>query len=358
MKKEAFIFIAIGSLGILLSVCSPKEDKNQVAEHFAVKRADLRDVISQIGEVQPIINIEVKSEASGRIKRIPVIEGQWVTKKDTLIVIDPTRLQTQRDKMDIGLKKSILQMNIAQRNYDHNVELMATGSITKNQLEDSKNDLEMRSLDYQQQLLELKEIDMELSKTVIVSPLEGVITNLYVKEGEIAVSATSGFQNGTAIATIADVSHLEVITQVGETDYIKIKPDQKVILRLETQESVSTTGTIRFVSLSAKKRPNEELGLFEVRVAIDSVIAGIAPGINMHSEFMILDKKNVLSVPFQCVSKEDQKMFVNKLVKGNNGKSTSEKVEVHTGLTDFKNYEIIDGVAEGDSVVFNVVISK
>jgi len=181
-----------------------------------------------------------------------------------------------------------------------------------------------------------------------------VITNLLVKEGEIAVSATSGFQSGTAIGTIADFAHLEVISQIGEIDYVNLKLGQKAVIKPEAVEGTQTYGSVSFISLSAKKASTDELGNFEVRISIDSLIRGVAPGINVNVEFLILEKNNVLGVPCSYVTKDapgEGTLLV--AVKDKSGQEKLESRAIKLGATDYKNYEVLSGVSEGETIVFH-----
>jgi len=348
MKK-----ILILILLFLLILCSFKDDnENKNVDTYKVKKITLKDVILQTGEVMPLVKVELKSEASGKIEKVYVKEGQRVKKGDKILDIDPFRLLTRKKKIDLALRKAEIQKNLAERNYQYALELREVGTISVKKLEDLKSTVELKTIDYQQQLLEVQDIKDQLRKTTIVSPMDGVVTKLDVDEGEIAVSATSGFQGGTNIGTIADISKLEIITKIGEVDYINLKKGQNVIIRLEAIENASTTGKIDFISLSAKKANANELGNFEVRVSIDSLIPGISPGINVNVEFVIMEKKDVLGVPYHYVQKRKGRYFVIKMVKID-GKDETKRIPIKVGKTDYKHYELLDGLKAGDKVVFS-----
>ncbi len=321
-----------------------------IAEDIPVKRVTISDAISQTGEVRPIVKVEVKSEASGRIEKISVKAGQQVKRNDTILRIDPSRLLFKKQQLDLSVKRSLIQRDLVHRDLQNAVELQQTGTIAENKVQDLRSQYDLAAISYEQQMLELKDITDQLGKTVVLAPMNGVITNLYVEEGEIAVSAVSGFQNGTAIATIADISSLEVVSQIGEVDYVHLKLGQRVIIRPEAIENARTSGKITFIALNAKKESNQELGSFEVRISVDEVIPGIAPGINVNVEFILKEKKDVLAVPFRCVQREGRKHYV--MMRGPGGKDDIVRREVEVGSTDYRNYEILSGLKEGDTVVY------
>lgn len=343
---------ATGAILLALCVCGKGDHKKPENEQFVVKKVHLHDVISQTGEVTPVVKVDLKSEASGKIKKIFVKEGQRVTRGQKILIIDPYKLNTHHKNAEILLQKAQIRKALSIRNYTEAKTLASLGTISDKILQDLRSQMQLDSLSCEQQLLEMDDILYQLSQTTVVSPLNGVLTELKVEEGEIATSATSGFQSGTALATIADISCLEVITKIGEVDYVHLKPGQQVLIKPAALENVTTTGIINFIALSAKKDGGNELGTFEVRISIDSLIPGLAPGINVNVEFVVLDLKDIIGIPCHYVKKQDGKQVVQILVDGDTAKEHYKPQPVTIGATDFKHYEIKKGLKEGDVVVF------
>ncbi|MBD3345501.1 MAG: efflux RND transporter periplasmic adaptor subunit [Chitinivibrionales bacterium] len=347
---KIFIFLPVFFL-LLLAGCGKKEVE-QSEERHTIKKVSLRDVMSQTGEVRPIIKAELKCEASGKIEKIYIKEGEQVKKGDTILVIDPLRLLYKRQRTELAVDQARIRKQKVKRNYDQAKELFGTGTVSEKQLVDLKSDFELAEIAYKQQMLELKDILDQLDETVVSAPMDGVVTALNVEEGEIAVSATTGFQSGTSIGTIADITKLEVISQIGEVDYVHLEKGQKVIIKPAAFEDKETEGTITFISLSAKKSGGDELGNFEVIISVDSIIPGIAPGINVNVEFILTEKKDIVGVPNHFVNKRRGKSFVYKVIPGGEGGETIERTPVELGSTDFRHYEVLSGLKPGDVVVF------
>jgi RND family efflux transporter MFP subunit len=328
--------------------------------------------------------VELKCEASGQIETVYVKEGQRVQKGDKILTIDPERLLLSKERLDLEAKEARIRQDIAEREYERALELIETGTIPQSRLDDLKSEYELKAIAYRKQLLQRKDIADQLKKTTVVSPMAGVLTHLNVEEGEIAVSATSGYQSGTAIGTVADISRLEVVTQIGEVDYIKLAQGQRVVIRPEAIEDAQTHGTIQFISLTAKKQGSDELGNFEVRISVDSLIPGVVPGVNVNVDFVVLEKKGVLAVPYHFVQKRGDRSIVLRPAgdedkegaegkrkpgpgremtgssgarrdegkKSPKGKHAFRPTRVTTGSTDFRHIEILSGLAEGDTVVY------
>lgn len=335
-------------LVLFFMYCQKKDTKSiDLSETYIVKKENLRDIITQTGVVSPIVKIELKSEASGKIEKIFVKEGQEVSKGDTILIIDPYRLTTQKEKLELSIRKSKLLYKAADRDLKNALELVATGSIASKKIQDLEMSRDLQEIDLKQQKLELDDIIDQLGKTIIRSPIHGVLTSLLVKEGEIAVSATGGLSAGTSIGTIADIRKLEVITNIGEIDYVHLSKGQNVVIKPEAIEGSDTKGTIDFIALSAKKDGNSDLSRFEVRVLIDSIIKGIAPGINVSVDFVVLDKKNIVSVPYHFVKRIGKESFVTKKIG-----DKRQQIKIVTGITDYKFFEVISGIHEGEEIVY------
>lgn len=339
------------AVGVLILSCGGKAKSEQgVGETAVAGPATLRDVISQTGEVRAVVNVDLKCEASGKIEKVFVREGERVAKGQKILEIDPQRLKRRKQQLMLDIEDATIRLGLAKRNYKNSSQLAEAGTVSRTTLEDLKSEYELKDIALRQKKLDLEDINEELDKTTVTAPMDGVITTLSVDEGEIAVSATSGYQGGTQIATISDINHLEVISQIGEVDYVHLSKGQTVGIRPEALEGVETRGTVDFISLTAKKKNNDELGTFEVRVAVDSVVAGLVPGVNVNVEFVVLEESVPVAVPFYMVKKGPRGRTV--AVIGSDGKIEHRKVEV--GRTDYKKYEIVSGVVAGEKVTLSV----
>lgn len=352
--EAALAGLLSGLLALVLSGCGSREKPEGKAEPHVVGRVDILDAITQTGEVTPVVKLELRTEASGRIEKLLVKEGQKVDAGDTLLTIDASRLIFRKEQLELAVRRAHIQRDKVSRDLEQARALAGTGTVSEKRIRDLESDLELAKISHRQERLELEDILEQLSKTVVTAPMSGVLTELGVEEGEIVVSATSGFQAGTVIGTLADISQLEVRSSVGEVDYVHLEPGMRVRIEPEARQGAATHGTITFIAQSAKKSKEEELGRFDVRISIDSLIGGIVPGINVRVEFVLQEKKAVLGVPYSMVLSRGNKHMVRKLVgKGAEGESgiEAEMIPVKVGITDFRNYEIVAGLAEGDKVL-------
>ncbi len=338
-------------LFLAIAGCSQKSEKEAAALKplvEQVRRVDLKDVISNTGVLEATIKVDLKSEASGRVDTLYVDEGTRLRKGQKILRINPERLLTQREKLNLRAQKAQLQFEAAKRDFDNASQLAEFGKIAANQVADLKNQFELGRISLDELRLELRDVEKELDNTLIRSPMDGVLVSLNVEEGEIVVSATGSNSGGTAIGSIADVSKLEVVTEIGEVDYPKVRIGMPAEVSMAADPGRITHGRVSFVSLAAKKQDNSQVSNFRIRIAIDSLLQGMVPGINVNVDLVLMEKMGVLGVPFTMVQQGRRKNAEAAIVMmADNRKPRTIKI----GETDYKYYEVLDGLKEGDRVM-------
>ena len=121
-------------LSLILAACGSRVNVDKLIQKETVKKGDLRDVITQTGEVQPIVKVELKCESSGRIDTLYVREGQILKKGQKILKIDPTQILTQKNRLDLELQKAQVQLDLAKRDYDNAKELFSAGTVSSQKL--------------------------------------------------------------------------------------------------------------------------------------------------------------------------------------------------------------------------------
>ncbi|MBC8096801.1 MAG: efflux RND transporter periplasmic adaptor subunit, partial [Akkermansiaceae bacterium] len=231
-----------------------------------------------------------------------------------------------------------------------------------------------------------KAID-DLSKTTILSPMEGTVSRLQSQLGE-RVLGTS-FNKGTEIMTIADLNEMEARVDIGEMDVVLIQPGQITHLEVDAFRDRKFTGIVSEIANSAKGTGSAALGgggsgggssqdatKFEVHVRIQEKET-LRPGMSVTAEIETRYRTNVLAVPIASLTtrppkkaEPDKTGATNSVATGTNApgekKSKETKqievvfvaegdharmVPVKSGISDDSYYEITQGLKEGDEVV-------
>lgn len=243
-----------------------------------VSRGDITVPISASGLIHANQVIEVKPEASGSIDEITVVEGDYVKKDAVLLRLDPQDEQraVDRAKADLDRTQAILvQSNVAVERAQQSIEnakqhvdeLEAQAEYTEfdvREIEENYKkgiitDLQLRDAHMRQRMLKAQvaaakiavrqaELQLDDSKaavisqqalvestqktwedaikrlndTTILAPADGIVTNVYVKQGMLVQSGTSSLTGGTALLNLADVSEKKVIARLDEADYGRV----------------------------------------------------------------------------------------------------------------------------------------
>lgn len=141
-----------------------------------------------------------------------------------------------------------------------------------------------------------------LDKTSIVSPINGVVTRLQVREGEMVVIGVQN-QPGTTLMTVSDLGEIDAEVKVAEADVLRLELDQPAAVTLEAMPGRAFTG--RVVEIGAGALPLEGTGAaareFRVVVRLDRPEPGLRPGLTCDAEITTSRRSDVLTVPLQSV---------------------------------------------------------
>lgn len=272
---------------------------------------------------------------------------QIETAKARVIQAKAALEQAKANEADIG---------ISQRDLEEARQSVKQAEAALKQAEANRKNIDLRKAEIQaaQAAIVRSQVardnaKVQLESTTVVAPRDGVVVIKYVEEGTIIPPGTSVFSEGTSIVQIADVSRMFVEVNVDEADIGKVKLDQEVRVRLESNPRAIIKGTVTRINPSAAASG----GVTQVKVRVEIIDPSgskdvkLLPGLNASCEFIISEKKDVLIVPMQAVQREDNKTYVEVMLSPNK----IEKREVKLGVTGNAGFELIEGLKEGEEVV-------
>ncbi len=272
---------------------------------------------------------------------------QIETAKARVIQAKAALEQAKANEADIG---------ISQRDLEEARQSVKQAEAALKQAEANRKNIDLRKAEIQaaQAAIVRSQVardnaKVQLESTTVVAPRDGVVVIKYVEEGTIIPPGTSVFSEGTSIVQIADVSRMFVEVNVDEADIGKVKLNQEVRVRLESNPRTIIKGTVTRINPSAAASG----GVTQVKVRVEIINPSeskdvkLLPGLNASCEFIISEKKDVLIVPMQAVQRENNKTYVEVMLSPNK----IEKREVKLGVTGNAGFEIIEGLKEGEEVV-------
>jgi HlyD family secretion protein len=186
---------------------------------------------------------------------------------------------------------------------------------------------------------------------VISAPVDGIILQKYVEEGQIIASGVSNVGGGTSIADIADMRNVYVEAGVDEIDIGKIAVAQRATVLSEAFPEHLYVGEV--VRIAPEARVEQNVTLFDVVVLVVNTDAKLKSGMNATVEIVIVDEPDALVIPAAALQEPNAERGAGRasrpapVVLGKNGGGYAPR-EIRIGRTDYRVVEVLDGLAEGE----------
>lgn len=306
---------------------------------------DLKTVVPASGEVLPLLSSIVKSEISGRIIKVPVVEGETVKRDQVLLELDRTSLETRLREAERNLEAENLRLEKSQRNYTRLKELFDREFVGEQEYLDAQTDLSLAQLNLEIAQTRLEDAAEDLSKTTIRAPHDGVITLMDVVEGQVISGATS-VSNGTNLLTIAQLNELYMEASINEVDVEKLEIGQSAFLRFDAIPDFEVEGEISVIAPSARR--DGDVRVFPVEVIFEVADNRVRPGISATVEIPIAAVDEAVSVLLSAVFNNDGASVV--YVQQPSG---WERQVVTVGINDLQHVEILSGLEAGETVALS-----
>lgn len=282
-----------------------------------VRKGTVTSTVRAPGRVQPETMVKISAYVPGRVERVAVQEGDRVRRGQFLLQLDDTEYRAQVKNAEAALQAARSNLRQAEASFaQSDAALKRKESLFEQKLvspeeldvarttrDSDKARLDARREDVAQSEASLTIARDRFSKTRYDSPIHGVVTQVGIEEGEIAVTGTMN-NPGTVILTVADLSVMKVEADVDETDvsYVRMGQTAKV-----TVDALPDTSLAGHVTKIANSPTIENTGLqeqetnFLVDVTIDVPPDRLRPGMTADVEVTTASKDSVILVPIQAV---------------------------------------------------------
>ena len=421
-KKLLWIIIGLVVLIVVLiglkkSGFIGKEEGIKVTSEKAITRTII-ETVNASGKVYPEIEVKVSPDISGEIVELNVNEGDSVTKGQVLARIYADIYLTQRDQVAAGVNQSKAQLSNSTASlvglkatldnlknvYERQKKLYNEKVVSRAEFEQSeqayltaqanynaaREGLKSSEASIQSAQAQLQKADKDLSRTVITSPMNGMISLMNVKKGERV--AGNSFNVGTEMMRVADMRSIEVRVDVGENDIPKVKIGDTAIVEVDAYTNRKFKGLVYKIAnpntgSAVSAASSAEVTNYKVHIRLlpdsykDLVGPGrgfpFRPGMSASADIQTRTKQTVLSVALNAVTtrdkngdasatgdKKDDKKPEAKETKSTSGDDGIEevvfvlqkdnkvkKVKVKTAIQDLNYIEILEGLKEGDEVI-------
>src|SRR5438552_10612061 len=208
---------------------------------------DIRFAVSAAGEIGPAEQVSVRPEIAGKILTLPVDIGDRIKRDSVLFTLDDQDLQTERSSKLIEIEAAKLQLEKARRDYERSKQLFADKLISQELFEDTRTQYELarNALERTEKALHL--IEYQLTKTKILAPFDCTVLTRPVSVGQ-AVSGSGGFNSGTEVLTIADLTKMIINAHVNQADVTRLKTGMEVEIQVDSVPGLTVRGVVERVA--------------------------------------------------------------------------------------------------------------
>jgi HlyD family secretion protein len=339
MKKIILIVVAVVLVGGVIGlnkIRAPESGKSllHVASPDALpvlitkpERQSITRIVQAPGEIEAVLEVEIRSEIPAKIEEMPVEEGDVVEAGQLLCQLndDEYSALVESGEATINrLKASIRQAEAeaAHCKYECNrrEQLAQDEAASDHELADYRTrllvaqaDVDVRKQSLAEAQAMLRRAHENLAKTVIASPIVGVVSQIHAKPGEVVVTGTMN-NPGTVIMVVTDLSQMQVRARVDETDVPQVKPDQPVDIFLPSDPQRAIPGRVLRVATSGTKQVGRDVVTFETLVLVDSDDSSVKPGMTANVEIRVAQKDDSLTVPVQAIVHRKRKDLPEELI--------------------------------------------
>lgn len=308
------------------------------------------------GKVQPRDEVLIKPQISGIVSAVCKEAGQSVRKGDIIATVKVVPEMGQLSSAESRV--SVAEIALAQTRREHNRTevLHERGVVSDEEYEQScatlaKAEEELRNARENMEIVKngITQRYKDLSNTQIRSTIDGMILDVPIKVGNSVIQANT-FNDGTTIATVADMTNMQFQGKVDETDVGKLRSGMPVRLTIGALQDVELDAELEYVAPKATE--DNGVIMFEVKAAV-SIPEGIfvRAGYSANASVMIENREGVLTLPESTVEFDGGKSYVQVLTSPEGSEEqTFERREVGVGLSDGIDMEITEGVGENDRV--------
>ncbi len=367
MKKFFKIFglvllgaIVLGTFYMLWNKSRPKVVRYEI---LAVDTASFEQTSVATGKVSPRDEVLIKPQISGIVSELKKEAGDLVRAGEVIAVVKVIPEMNALNAAESRVRVAQINLEQIEAAYERQKQLFEKGVVTREEMEKSEADYRKakEEVDNSQDNLDIVKEGIskkmaQMSNTQIRSTITGMILDVPVKVGNSVIQSNT-FNDGTTIATVANMNDMIFIGKIDETEVGRIHTGMPIKLTIGAIENQTFDALLEYISPQGV----EENGaiLFEIKAAAripDSVT--VRAGYSANAQIVLARARGVLSVPETAVQFSGDSTFVYLLKDSLDGKQNFEKQLIALGMSNGIQVEIKSGLTPGESVRGNELSDK
>jgi HlyD family secretion protein len=372
-----------GGFGIYSARSQAKSARGISTDDFDLRlgKSDVSDVqvsVNEVGTIEPLVKVDVKSPLSGKITDLLVREGVRVTRGQVLARVEPDVNQAQtlsQVKSEMNLAE--IRAGDAKRDLETNQRLHDEGYLSDVEMKNFKLRFDTSAEDLtaakmKMRIVEESGIPMQgqistMSRVNIVSPMDGFVIKKNVEVGQTVTSGMSSFNEGTALYTVADLGSMLIKASINEVDIGRVRLEMPVVISVDAFPYRRFQGTVSHISPAARLK--DKIKVFDIEITLKEQIPDFRAGMTANIDIRGDKVEKALAVPVEGIFKKNDKDVVyvlkaaftdpkegeKKPRKTKSGKYDISDVwqryfderPVKVGLASLERAQILDGIKSG-----------
>src|SRR5664279_325158 len=250
MKKKTLIIVAAVLVIVVAALVAlkPFSKKEAVVSFNTVKveKGDISNTVTATGTIQALKTVNVGTQVSGIILHIYVDFNDHVRQGQLLAKLDETPLRTQLDQSQSAVDQAQSQLHFQEATYNRLKVLYDKKLIAQNDYDQALYNYENSKAALSNAKSGLDRAKVNLEYATITSPIDGVVLNRAIEEGQ---TVAASFSTPTLFTIVNDLTQMEVQTSVDEADIGKVKDGQHVQFTVDAYSDLKFEGTVSQVRL-------------------------------------------------------------------------------------------------------------
>lgn len=384
MKKKALIITGVAVLLIAAVWVIKKGNRSEAHVTFEtvkVERAKISNTVTATGTIQAVRSVSVGTQVSGIIQKIYVDFNDHVKKGQLMAKLDETPNRSQLDQAQANLDQATAQLNYQKATFERLKVLYEKNLIAKADYDQALYNYENSKASVINATSGLTRARVNLDYCTITSPIEGVVLNRAVEEGQ---TVAASFNTPTLFTIVNDLTQMQVQTSVDEADIGKIKLGQRVEFSVDAYLDMKFEGKVSQIRLQPVTTNN--VVTYVVILNAPNPEKKLMPGMTASATIFVEEKDNALIISGKALRFSPSSAYLEKMKgayqnSGNDikpvaeasGKNVPEKpvsgsravwikgeneslhpVRITTGIDNGTSTEVLTGLSEGEEVIISM----
>ena len=379
-RKKAIRLTAIAAAiviaaAVIFSLTDRKPDGDGISyATVTVRYGDISDSVTATGSIEPVTEVEVGTQVSGIIDKIYVDYNSTVREGQLIAEMDKVTLESELASARAAYEGSKAEYEYRKKNFERDEKLAEKNLISESEYDQSLYEYRLAESTLHSNEAALGKAERNLSYAIITSPIDGVVIDRAVEEGQ---TVAAGFETPTLFTIAADLTRMQVVADVDEADIGGVREGQRVAFTVDAYPDDVFAGEVTQIRLGSSEgsssgsvsSTSESVVTYEVVISARNPELKLKPRLTANISIYTVDRQNVLCVPSKALRFTPGPPLAGKdaVIRDCIGKTkvwtysaadkTFTAIPVETGISNGTMTEITAGLKAGDVIVTEAVIT-